>query len=136
MPLWSIWSQIKNLQSKHLIILTKHSSIDENIISTLFKSIQNITQITILNDITSIRECSFYSLDKLTRITILSSLISIWFSIFFSCSSLTQITLPQSVTSIGKYAFYSCNKLTQIITPLSLYRKYLQISLRTKIVTS
>ena len=52
---------------------------------------QEIKDLVIPNDVTSIGSCAFYG-----------------------CSSLTSVTIPNNVTSIGSYAFYGCSALTSV----------------------
>ncbi|MDD4290641.1 MAG: leucine-rich repeat domain-containing protein [Clostridia bacterium] len=77
----------------------------------------NITQITIPSNVTSIGDSAFRGCSSLTQITLEenSRLTTIGSYAFYGCSSLTQITIPSSVTSIGSYAFYGCSSLTQIV---------------------
>ena len=62
-----------------------------NILYGAFDGCNNITNITIPNNITSIGDYAFDG-----------------------CSNLTSITISGSVTSIGKRAFYACNSLVNI----------------------
>ena len=65
----------------------------------------------------SIGKEAFYNCTELTNITILDNVTSIGDSAFYRCSSLTSITIPNSVMSIGNGAFSGCSGLTSITLP-------------------
>ena len=52
--------------------------------------------------------------EDLTEVTIPAEVTSIGENAFHGCSGLTSITIPDSVTSIGEDAFYDCSGLTTI----------------------
>ena len=81
---------------------------------------EELTDVSIPNDITEIEDFVFYGCSGLTQITIPNSVTSIGRSTFSGCSGLTQITIPNSVTSIDHAAFENCNSLTQITIPNSV----------------
>ena len=57
---------------------------------------------------------AFSNRNEITSITIPENITSIGNSAFFGCSSLTSITIPRSVTSIGDNAFSGCSELAQV----------------------
>ena len=73
-----------------------------------------LTEYTIPNGVTSIRECAFFDCSSLTSVTIPDSVTSIGEAAFFDCISLTSVTIPDSVTSIGGAAFWGCSSLTEV----------------------
>ncbi len=79
-----------------------------------------VTEITLPNTTTSIKDCMFAGCKSLTSITIPDSVTSIGYSAFSNCSSLENITIPDSVTSIGDSAFSNCSSLKNIIIPNSV----------------
>ena len=85
-----------------------------------FFNCASLENITLPNNITSIDNAAFYNCNNLTSITIPDSLTSIGKYVFSYCSSLISITIPNSVTSISDYTFWSCRKLTSITLPNSL----------------
>ena len=70
--------------------------------------------------VTSIGNSAFYVCDDLTSITIPNNVTSIGVSAFGACSGLTSIDIPNSVTSIGDAAFLGCSSLTSITIPNSV----------------
>lgn len=82
--------------------------------SGAFSNYYNLTKITLPNSVTRIGEKAFYGCNVLKDVTIPENLTSIGSEAFFNCRSLTNITLPDSVTSIGDKAFRGCSGLTSI----------------------
>ena len=64
-----------------------------------------------VTDTTTIGFGAFYSCNNLTSITLPENLTSIGDFAFYSCVCLTKITIPEGVTSIGDSAFNSCECL-------------------------
>ena len=75
----------------------------------------SITNLTISDGVTSIRDHAFKNCLSLTSIEIPNSVTKIGDSAFEYCISLTSIELPNSVTSIGNYAFNKCTSLTSVV---------------------
>ena len=86
----------------------------------LYLNGEEIKDLTIPDNITSIRSYAFYNCSSLTSVTIPNSVTSISNSAFRDCSGLTSITIPNSVASIGSYAFNGCGGLTSITIPNSV----------------
>jgi hypothetical protein len=78
---------------------------------------EEILQLIIENNVTSIGASSFWGCENLTSVTIGSSVTSIGNDTFAGCTNLSSITIPGSVTSIGSGAFYSCSSLNYISIP-------------------
>jgi hypothetical protein len=70
-----------------------------------------VTDLVILESVTSIGKSAFYGCSGLTSITIPDSVTSIGDYAFMNCSSLTNVTIPDGVTSIGLYSFSGCDSL-------------------------
>ena len=118
-------SYIKNPKLKEVVITS-----GENIPACAFSSCENLTTISIPDNVTSIGYLAFYgcSITKATIPTqaipyinnsnlkevVITSGKNIPKSAFKDCSSLTSITIPNSVTSIGDDAFHGCKSLTSI----------------------
>lgn len=69
---------------------------------------------TIPNGVTSINGI-FDGCTGLTNVTIPDSVTSIKNLSFRNCASLTSLIIPNSVTSIGDYVFQGCTGLTSIV---------------------
>ena len=83
---------------------------------------REITTVNIPNNVTRIKDYTFYGCHQLASVTIPDSVTSIDNSAFTGCSSLTSITIPNSVTWIGDWAFAYCTGLTSITIPDSVTR--------------
>ena len=79
-----------------------------------------IINVTIPSDVTSIREGAFQCCENLKTITISEGVIDIYSQAFSGCINLKNITIPNSVTSIGYQAFYGCTNLENITIPNSV----------------
>ncbi|MBQ1968461.1 MAG: leucine-rich repeat domain-containing protein, partial [Flavobacteriales bacterium] len=80
----------------------------------LYLNGEEITNLVIPDDITSIEKYAFSGCSGLTSVSIPSSVTSIGDSAFSGCSGLTSVTIPNSVTSIGDWAFRNCSGLTSV----------------------
>lgn len=74
-----------------------------------------IKELIIPKEITTIREYAFYYCCGLTSVTIPNNVTSIGEAAFRDCESLYSVTIPNSVTSIGRNAFYGCSSLTTLV---------------------
>jgi len=83
----------------------------------MFYYCNNLQNIVLPDDITSIGYRAFLLCEALTTIDIPDGVISIGNHAFNCCSSLTSIDIPKGVTSIGDYAFNGCSSLTSIDIP-------------------
>ena len=93
-----------------LVIPEDVTSIGDN----AFFNCSGLKSVTILNSVTSIGNNAFQGCLGLTSVTIPNSVTSIGSNAFYGCSGLTSVTIPNSVTSIGDNAFGSCNKLESV----------------------
>ena len=86
----------------------------------LYLNYQEVTNLVIPEDVTSLNDYAFKGCSSLTSVTIPNSVKSIGKEVFFRCSSLTSVTIGNSVTSIGDYAFGYCLGLTSVTIPNSV----------------
>ncbi len=85
---------------------------------------EEVTTLTIPEEITEIKKYAFLGCSGLTRVTIHDGVTSIGEEAFYDCTGLTSITIPEGVTSIGYKAFYGCSGLTRVdITDLAAWCK-------------
>ena len=90
----------------------------------LYLNGEEITNLVIPDDVTSIGNDAFGGCSGLTSVTIPNSVNSIEDRAFNGCSALTSVNIPNSVTSIGAGAFGNCSGLTAVhITDLSAWYK-------------
>ena len=82
-----------------------------------FYNCSNLTNVVLLEDITTISTYAFYNCGGLTSITIPESVTSIGASAFNGCTNLTSVEIPEGVTSIGSSAFKGCTNLTSVEIP-------------------
>lgn len=77
--------------------------------NTLYKSLffnnQNITEVQIPNNVTTIRECCFQDCSNLTKAILSTNLTTVEKNIFSNCSKLTDVKLPKNLTTIGIQMF-------------------------------
>ena len=67
-----------------------------------------IKELIIPEDVTSIKNYTFYNCNSLISVVIPEGVTSIGNSAFYGCDSLTSVTIPASVTRIGNKAFSGC----------------------------
>ena len=91
-----------------------------NIRQYAFQGCSGLTSVTIPNSVTSIGDAAFYGCSGLTNVTIPSSVTGIGPGAFFGCGGLTSVTIPDSVTNIGGGAFHGCTGLTSVTIPDSV----------------
>ena len=85
-----------------------------------FYGCSNLNKVTIPDSVTSIGAVAFYGCSSLTEIKIPNGVTSIKSGTFEGCTSLKNITIPDSVTQIGNNAFSNCSSLTEITIPESV----------------
>ena len=83
----------------------------------VFKNCENITSVTLPDNITNIPDETFYSCTGMTKVKIPSALTTIGKCAFRRCFALQEVSLPLSVTEIGISAFQACNSLKSISVP-------------------
>ena len=81
---------------------------------------QEIEELTIPSDVTSIGDYAFYGCSHIEKIIIPNSVVSIGKSAFVHCSSVNNIILSEDLLSIGYGAFMRCDSLTDLTIPNSV----------------
>ena len=91
-----------------------------SIANDAFYQCNNLTNVSIPNNVTRIGERAFSGCKNLATITLPSSLVTIDNRAFYSCEKLENLNLPSSLETIGEEAFVSCNSLTTLTIPGSV----------------
>lgn len=78
----------------------------------LYLNGEEIKDLVIPNNVTSIGNNTFYGCIGLTSVIIPDGITSIGSDAFWGCNNLVSITIPKTVTSIGSEAFRFCSNLT------------------------
>ena len=78
------------------------------------------SEITIPDEITEIKQNTFYACKSLVSVVIPNSVASIGDYAFGYCFGLTSVVIPNNVTSIGSFAFSGCSGLTSVVIPNSV----------------
>lgn len=84
-----------------------------------FSMYNELSSVTIPDNVTDLKDFSFFSCDKLTNITIPNSVTSIGKYAFQYDYNLNHVSIGTSVTSIGEYAFQDCG-MESITIPASV----------------
>lgn len=89
-----------------------------------FSAFENsgLTQITLSENITRIRERTFSNCSNLTLVNIQGKMTEINNYAFLYCTSLGTFMIPDGVTDIGISVFEGCEHLSEVIIPESLVR--------------
>ena len=66
------------------------------------------------DDVTDLREYSFFGISSLTCVEIPESVTSIDEQAYCDCENLSRVDIPLSVEQIGEYAFSECSRLTDV----------------------
>ena len=95
--------------------VTAPNGVNVNIIgANAFNGCSALTDIAILDWVTTIGDDAFRDCTALTDVTALDYITTIGNNAFRGCSSLTGVTIPSFADSIGEYAFEDCGMLKDI----------------------
>ena len=75
---------------------------------------EEVTTLTVPQEITEMKAYTFYDCEGLTDIEIPDGMTVIGGYAFYHCTGLAGVTIPDSVTEIGEYAFAFCDGLTAV----------------------
>ncbi len=81
---------------------------------------REITELTILDGVTSITRTAFSECQNLSYVELPDSLKIIENNAFYGCENLGFIDIPSNVSKIGNSAFADCTNLTRIVLPRDL----------------
>ena len=85
-----------------------------------FSACENLTSISLCDDIQTISFCGFQYNTSLETVTLPKNLTSIGGQAFLHCSKLKSITIPEKVTTIESDTFKDCSSLEYIMLPAGL----------------
>ncbi len=108
----------------------------ETIGDSAFSRCGTLTDVRILEGITSIGDYAFSRCKNLKNLTIPDGITTIGDFAFYNCSSLTDIIIPESVTTIGDSAFYNCDKIENVEMPTLAIPYIPQTNLKTVVITA
>ena len=111
---WEISDLHKTLVKSGVVSTNQILYTVDHIPACFFAEFDDLTSITIPNNITKIGGFAFCRCKNLTSVAIPDSVTGIDEVAFSECDSLTSITIPDSVTTIGYDAFSDCPRLTNI----------------------
>ena len=103
-----------NTDGCEVVIGKNVTKINNNLFGGSLGVYNNITSITIGDNVKSIGAKSFSSCENLLSIDIPEGVTTISSYAFQNCSNLTSIVLPSSITSIGSGAFSGCTKVSTL----------------------
>ncbi len=89
----------------------------EGITSIHFYGFKNVSQVSLPNTLTEIKDNSFANCEKLTEIDIPQSVTKIGDHAFSVCSKLEKVVLHEGLKTISTSAFYQCEVLKEITIP-------------------
>ena len=81
---------------------------------SLYLKDQLINELTIPNEITLIKDYTFYHCSSLTKVSMPETVTKIGVDTFNGCINLKEIDIPNSVKEIGVGAFTDCENLTNL----------------------
>ena len=80
----------------------------------LYLNGEELTDVSIPNDITEIKNYAFYGCYNITSLSFPNTLETIGESAFYRCYQIRDLVIPNSVTSLGAKAFQSCSGLESV----------------------
>lgn len=83
-------------------------------INYLRDEFKDLKEIVIPKYVSVIGDNAFNNNQNLTKVTLGNDVVRIGNSAFYNCDNLTSITIPEKTTYIDSYAFNACNNLTEM----------------------
>ena len=109
--------QISDLQSWMNIDFGNWSANPLSYAHHLFLDNQEVKNIQIPEDMTSIKKYVFSGCEGLTSVSLPNSITSIGDGAFRGCINVPSISIPENLTSIGIYAFQNCSSISSLQIP-------------------
>ena len=92
----------------------------ESIGANAFYGCRNMTEITIPDSVTVLKDYALFGCKSLTEVSVPDGVTSIGELAFADCEKLTDFTIPAGVTSIARRTFAGCNSFTNITIPANV----------------
>ena len=105
---------ISNIESWCDIIFFNELSNPLSYAHHIYLNDNEITDLDIPDNITTIRKYVFYGASSITSVTIPDGVTSIGDYVFKGCGNMSSVTIPKSILSIGKYSFSDCTELSDV----------------------
>ena len=101
----------------------KHIKIDSGVTSVgsnCFRSLVNVTDISIADTVKVIGEAAFRSITALTGLVLPDSVTELGNGVCYGCSALADLTLSANLTSLPEQAFMNCSALNAVTLPAKI----------------
>lgn len=84
------------------------------IIAAAYEELNSITEMTLPDNITEVRERSFWNCDKLTKFDFGKGVVKVGKEAFYSCSKLESVVFHDAATELDSMIFWECKNLTSV----------------------
>lgn len=101
---------------KHIVIGPGVTSVGSN----CFRSLVNVTDISIADTVKVIGEAAFRSITALTGLVLPDSVTKLGNGVCYGCSALADLTLSANLTSLPEQAFMNCSALNAVTLPAKI----------------
>lgn len=107
----SAWLRINFLQADGNPLHNSH---------VLWLNGEELTELTIPEDITKVNQFAFYGCSSLNSVTFGENVESIAESAFSECSEISNVTFNDALQTMGDYVFFNCASIQSVVLPASL----------------
>ena len=114
------YANFQSLESLRSIVFSDGAANPLSCSQKLYVGGKEMTDVTIPDGVTTIRNYTFCGCPGITSLTFPSSLREIGSSAFQGCTGICMLDLPEGVTQIGPSAFSGCSGITSLSLPNSL----------------